>query len=107
MWGPIGQQRTARLFDGWNPAGLTPEQAATIVEEMNTDRGDKPPLDVWYRTFLQRPHGQLDLGLMFSHVAQAKELGFREIIIDANFADSITSPQAWVDVLDDLTPALG
>ena len=43
---------------------------------------------------------------MFAQIAEAKELGFREVIIDANFYEGITSPQAWLDVLDTLAPAL-
>ena len=28
------------------------------------------------------------------------------MIIDANFSEEITSPEAWLDVLDRLTPTL-
>jgi probable F420-dependent oxidoreductase len=106
LMGPLGRQRTPRLFDGWNPAGLPPDMAAEWLEPMNAARGDQPPLDLWYRTFTQRPSGTSDWVQMFAHVARAKELGFREVIIDANFSEEITSPQAWLDALERLAPAV-
>jgi probable F420-dependent oxidoreductase len=106
LMGPIGRRRTPHLFDGWNPAGLPPEMAVEWLAPMNAERQGRPPLDMWYRTFTQRPNGKPDWDLMFAHVAQAKELGFREVIIDANFSEEITSPEAWLDVLDRLTPTL-
>lgn len=108
LWGPLGLKRTARAFDGWNPAGrFTPEQAADVVAALAADRPSHlAPLEVWYRTFLQMPVGPPIPDVMFGHIEQASELGFREVIIDANFYEGISSPQAWLDVLDTLAPAL-
>ena len=108
LMGPIGRRRTPRLFDGWNPAGLPPRDGGRVAgtHERRAPGPGQAPLDLWYRTFTQRPNGKPAWDLMFAHVAQAKELGFREVIIDANFSEEITSPEAWLDVLDRLTPAL-
>lgn len=106
MWGPVGLDRTTRLFDGWNPTSLTPEQAQETVTALNSERQGRPPLDVWFRSFLQWPGGPAVADAMFAQVARSKELGFREVIIDANFFEGITSPEAWLDVLDLLAPAL-
>ena len=107
LWGPVGLRRTARAFDGWNPTRGNPSAILPVLEEMAAIRpAGMAPLDVWYRTFLQPPGGPLVADAMFAQVAEAKELGFREVIIDANFYDGIDSPQAWLDVLDLLAPAL-
>jgi len=107
LWGPVGLRRTARAFDGWNPARGDPRAVLSIRDELAAMRPEgMAPLEVWYRTFLQAPGGPPQPDTMFAHIAEAKDLGFREIIIDANFYEGITSPQAWLDVLDLLAPAL-
>lgn len=107
LWGPIGLQRTARVFDGWNPAGRTPEQVVEAMTTMAALRpGGAPPLDVWFRTFLQRPFAPPIPDVMLAEIQSARALGFREVIIDANFSETITSPEAWLSLLDDLAPTL-
>ena len=58
LWGPVGLKRTARAFDGWNPAG-------PLLARAGGGGGSAPsrpirpagtaPLEIWYRTFLQCP----------------------------------------------------
>ena len=107
LWGPVGLRRTARAFDGWNPARRSRPSMAVW-------RGWRPAADptAWRRSrsgtarSCRRPGGPPSPDMMFAQIAEAKELGFREVIIDANFSEGITSPQAWLDVLDLLAPAL-
>ena len=111
MWSPKGLERTASMFDGWNPA-LTPvPQIAETVAEMNASRAaHQDPLEVYYRVFAQAPHHSESkpdsLDKMVAATAQAAEAGFEEVIVEANFWDEIDSPQAWADLPSKCQPVL-
>ncbi len=62
------------------------------------------PLDVYYRAFAQYPHAPTPPGDVVSRLADealaARDAGFNEFIIEHNFLDTITSPDAWAAVPD-------
>jgi len=111
MWSPKGLERTAKMFDGWNPA-LTPvPQIAETVAEMNAQRTEyQSPLEVYYRVFAQAPHHSASrpdsIDKMVAATAQAAEAGFEEVILEANFWDEIDSPEAWADLPRKCLPVL-
>jgi probable F420-dependent oxidoreductase len=110
MWSPAGVRRTTRLFDGWNPAMGSPRSVVAAVEKMNAQRPPgAPPLSIWYRQFFHAPFsaGPPDLGAVVESVHQAVELGFDEVIIDANFHDAVREPGGWLVVLEELAPVAG
>ena len=106
-----GLRRTAELFDGWNPAGISVGDAARTVAEMNAQRsGDQGPLTVYLRTFVQflGPADPFDtiIERLVGEVQDATAQGFEELILEHNFWDEITSPDDWLDVPDRFLPVL-
>jgi probable F420-dependent oxidoreductase len=107
MWSEPGRERTARLFDGWNPAGLSVPRVSRWRDEMNASRPDgMPPLTVHFRCFVQSPFVNWTFERFLGQVRAARQAGFEEIIIDANFWDRISSPDDWIDALSELAPVL-
>ncbi len=108
MWSKAGLERTVRDFDGWNPAGLPADRVADMVASMNDRRSpDQGPLSVYHRAFLQGPGGPpLGVDAVVAEAAAAARHGFDQVIVDANFADEIDSPDAWVALPDRLQPVL-
>lgn len=108
MWSDRGLERTARLFDGWNPTTGSPADAAAAVAKMNASRpSDADPLSVWFRVFHQAPlSGPGDLDMVFEQTRGAAEHGFDEVIIDCSFNNEMRDPDRWLSILDDLAPAL-
>ena len=98
-----GRARTARLFDGWNPAGRPVTDVAAQLSAMQLERGpDRPPLRVFHRTFVQflgAPE-PLDATLdrLRNEAADASAAGFEEIILEHNFWDGVTSPDDWAEI---------
>jgi probable F420-dependent oxidoreductase len=105
MWSPAGFERTVRWFDAWNPAGMPVDAVASTVAEMNARRAaHQVPLEVYHRTFVQRPlmptPGDDHIDVLVDEVRNARAHGFTEVIVEHNFWDGITSPEAWCDVPD-------
>jgi len=105
MWSPAGLERTVRWFDAWNPAGLPVATAADMVRDLNARRqSDQAPLDVFHRTFVQRPVGPPPAGDplpdLIAEAREASRHGFAEIILEHNFWSELTSPEAWCEVPD-------
>jgi probable F420-dependent oxidoreductase len=106
-----GLDRTARLFDGWNPAGITVEQAVALRGQMEASRSSlQPPLRVFFRTFVQflGPAEPTDLILerLVKEAADASRAGFEELIMEHNFWDEIRSPDDWLAVPGRFLPVL-
>ncbi len=107
LWGPRGQERTPRLFDGWNPAGLTVEQSGAIMAGMNAARpAGTAPMSMWYRLFLQAPTGADRPDQLLDTCVEARAAGFEHLIVDANFWPGITSPEGWLDALELMAPVV-
>lgn len=107
MWSERGLERTARLFDGWNPTTGSPADAAATVARMNAMRPQgHQPLTVWFRVFHQAPlGGPSSVEQVLEQVRSAAAQGFDEVLIDCNFNEQMTDPDRWLSVLDDLAPA--
>lgn len=112
MWSPAGRRRTARYFDGWNPAGMSSEQVAAALPGIQELRDpDLPPLSVHHRVFTGFPGGRPGhptpgVDGVTREVGAARAAGFDEVIIDANFWDEIRGPDDWAGLADRLRPAL-
>jgi probable F420-dependent oxidoreductase len=99
---PAGLRRTARLFDGWNPAGIGVDQAVRLAAELDGTRDGLPPLRVFLRTFVQflgvaEPLEQI-LERLRGEARAAAAAGIEEYVIEHNFWDGITSPADWAAV---------
>ncbi len=102
-----GLERTVRLFDGWNPAGLAMARVLDVWGEMDRQRPpERSPLTVWPRLFVQPPGGTPDLGRLFDEVGTARAAGVTEVILDAGFWSAITEPADWLRAIEQLTPTL-
>ena len=111
MWSPAGLNRTRRLFDAWNPAGLPVDTVAEIVGGLNADRpAGMKPLDVYYRAFAQFPRAPTPEGDVAARLADeaaaAQRAGFVDFIIEHNFWDGITSPDDWAAVPQRFAPVV-
>ena len=100
---PAGRARTARLFDGWNPAGLAVADVALAAAQMNAERGPgRPPLSVYHRSFVQflGPAEPFDaiVERLAGDATAAGRAGFDELILEHNFWDGIASPDDWLAV---------
>lgn len=106
-----GIARTARLFDGWNPAGITVAEAIRIAEQMQRTRtSDQLPLSIHLRTFVQflGPPDPFDktLDRLVSEARDATAAGFADLILEHNFWDQITCPEDWLKVPQQFLPVL-
>lgn len=111
MWSPAGLDRTRRLFDGWNPAGMPVAKVAAIVEGLNADRPDGlAPLTVHHRAFAQfplapTPEGDV-VGRLTGEAAEASAAGFDDFVIEHNFWSGIADAAAWLDVPETFAPVV-
>lgn len=111
MWSPAGRRRTVAWCDGWNPAGMSVDEVRRGVAAMDAERGDRPPLRVFHRVFVQFPRGRpgkAEPGVegVTRDAARAREAGFDEVIVECNFWDELDAPARWLEVPDRLRPAL-
>jgi probable F420-dependent oxidoreductase len=106
-----GLDRTARLFDGWNPAGITVEQAVGLLRDLEILRPPgRPPLEVYLRTFVQflgpaEPTDRI-MERLVTEAHDATRAGFAELVIEHNFWDEIRSPDDWLAVPERFLPVL-
>ena len=111
-WGPIGLQRTAWAFRCLEPGGpharagswraMAWHGCRARPAEHGAARGVVPHLLSSVRLGLSDL--RRDAWPRIVQVLASSASG--EVIIDANFYEGITSPEAWLDVLDHLTPTL-
>lgn len=111
MWSDVGQDRTSRLFDGWNPAGLPAAMVAEMVAAMNAKRpAGLDPLTVYLRLFAQHPgssHVSEDpIGDMAAEAAVATAAGLDEVIIEVSYWEEVQSPDDWLEIPDRCLPVL-
>jgi probable F420-dependent oxidoreductase len=107
---PSALARTARWFDGWNPAGA-PLRAVLRGRDALAKLRDPglPPVDIWHHTFTQAPGGtgpDRTVEDLAAEVSQAAGEGFREVIVDASFSTGITRPEDWLALPAKLRPLL-
>jgi probable F420-dependent oxidoreductase len=111
LWSAAGLDRTRRLFDGWNPAGMPVEKVAAIVADLDARRPDHlPPLTVHHRAFAQFPHGPAADGGVVERLAAEAEAaagaGFDDFIIEHNFWAGVADPAGWLDVPERFAPVV-
>ena len=111
MWSPAGLERTRRMFDGWNPAGLPVEAAAATLAAMNADRPDgMAPLTMHHRSFAQFPHAPTPtddpVARLAGEAAAAAAHGFDDFILEHNFWDGIGDAERWLDVPEQFAPVV-
>ncbi|HTN81346.1 MAG TPA: TIGR03619 family F420-dependent LLM class oxidoreductase [Acidimicrobiales bacterium] len=110
MRSPAGLQRTATLFDIWNPASGSIEQLQAGVATINESRPQGlPPIEVMQRIFTEPPFvvpglARLSLAEMVDAVAAARVAGFSHVIVDTGFTTEVTSPEDWVAFPERLAP---
>jgi len=107
---PSALARTARWFDGWNPAGA-PIRAVLKARDTLAGLRDPglPPVEIWHHLFTQAPGGtgpDRTVDDLAAEVSQAASEGFREVIVDASFSTGITRPEDWADLPGRLRPLL-
>jgi probable F420-dependent oxidoreductase len=112
MWSPAGRRRTARYFDGWNPAGMSTDQVVAAMAEITALRDPAlPALTVHHRIFAEFPGGRPGhqtpgVGGVTRETEKARRAGIDEVIIDANFWGEVSSPDGWMELPDRLSPTL-
>lgn len=109
MWSRAGIERTIAHADGWNPGGLGVDQAAEALAAMNDQRGERAPLTMHFRIFMQPPVptlGPLSLESASDLVRRSADAGFDEVIVDLNLWDELSSPDAWIAAPGRLAPLL-
>ncbi|HMK10138.1 MAG TPA: TIGR03619 family F420-dependent LLM class oxidoreductase [Acidimicrobiales bacterium] len=112
MRSPAGLQRTAMLFDIWNPASGSLEQLQAGVTTINAARpAGRPPVEVMQRIFTEPPFvvpglEPLSLSEMVDAVAAARAAGFSQVIVDSGFTTEVTSPHDWIAFPERLAPLL-
>jgi probable F420-dependent oxidoreductase len=112
MRSEAGLRRTAERFDIWNPAsGALEDILATAAQLRERRPADRPPLKVYWRVYTEPPvpvRGlrALSVDELAEDVARARAAGIAQVIVDANFDHTVTTPQAWVDVPKRLAPLL-
>jgi probable F420-dependent oxidoreductase len=111
MWSAAGLERTRTRFDAWNPAGMPVAKAAAIVDALNVNRPQgMAPLEVYHRAFAQYPLQPTpptdQVERLCTEAAEAHAAGFTEFIIEHNFSDEITSPEAWMAVPERFAPVI-
>lgn len=109
MWSPAGVRRTIRWGAGWNPGGLPVSHAAEQLAAMNAERGDRPPLTMHYRIFMQPPVptlSPLTVEAAADLVRRAAAAGFEEVIIDLGLWGELDSPEAWAAAPERMAPLL-
>lgn len=106
-----GLERTAQLFDIWNPSRGSVEEVAQKARRIDALRGGRPPIEVYQRVFLEPPIADVAEsppgidGIVAAHAA-ARAAGFASLIIDGNFWREIRSPADWTALPERLATAL-
>lgn len=106
-----GLERTARLFDIWNPSRGSAAEVAATAERINAMRPGRPPIEVYHRVFLEPSVPDPDVpppgidGVARAY-ADAQQAGLDSVIVEANFWREIRSPQDWLGLPAHLARAL-
>lgn len=108
MWSKPGLQRTAKMFDLWNPGSMP---IAQVVEGLETINGMRPegkaPLNAVYRVAVESTAGKrLSIDEITQRTAQAADAGLEGVLVETNFCREITTPEAWLTMLSTLEPIL-
>ena len=108
---PAGLTRTARLFDGWNPAGIPVVDVVRLADRMTAQRPEgMPPLSIHMRTFVQflGPSEPIEetMSRLVQEAHDAAAAGFDDLILEHNFWDQVTSPDDWLSVPERFLPVL-
>jgi alkanesulfonate monooxygenase SsuD/methylene tetrahydromethanopterin reductase-like flavin-dependent oxidoreductase (luciferase family) len=112
MRSEAGLRRTAERFDIWNPAsGALEDILATAAQLRERRPADRLPLEVYWRVYTEPPvpvRGLRALSVeeLAEDVARARTAGIAQVIVDANFDHTVTTPEAWADVPKRLAPLL-
>ena len=108
MWSTAGLARTAAQFDLWNPGSLPIPTVQQMLATINAQRAPgRPPVDAIYRVAVESTAGQrMSVEEVAERIAEVREAGLEGVIIETNFCSEIHSPQAWLAMLENLTPAL-
>jgi probable F420-dependent oxidoreductase len=112
MRSEAGLRRTAERFDIWNPASGALEDILATADSLRERRpADRPPLEIYWRVYTEPPvpvRGlrALSVDELAEDVARAREAGIAQVIVDANFDHTVTTPQAWMDIPNRLAPLL-
>jgi probable F420-dependent oxidoreductase len=112
MRSEAGLRRTAERFDIWNPASGALEDILATAADLRARRPvDRPPLEVYWRVYTEPPvpvRGlrALSVDELAEDVARARTAGIAQVIVDANFDSTVTTPQAWADMPKRLAPLL-
>jgi probable F420-dependent oxidoreductase len=112
MRSEAGLERTARLFDIWNPSRGSAAEVGTELARLQAARpAGAEPLQAYLRLFLEpsvptpgvAPAGIDGVRLQLD---QARAAGLASVIIDANFWREITRPSDWAELPDRLASLL-
>lgn len=107
---PRGMARTARMFDGWNPAGFPLKVVLKRMAALNEARdAGLAPLECWHHVFTCTPGSpgpDTPVDDFVAEVVEASAAGVREMIIDASFSSEIAAPDDWLRVPEKFLPVL-
>lgn len=113
MRSQAGLRRTAEWFDIWNPSRGTAQELRDQVARIQSMRPEgMAPIRLFLRTFVQRPTDPVGVGAgqgvdgVLRDLDVALAAGAEELIVDANFADTVNSSQSWRRVPEVLLPVL-
>lgn len=108
MWSEKGLERTARLFDLWNPGSMPIAQVVDTLGRINELRApDLAPVGAIYRVALESTAGKrLTIDEVAERTAEAAAAGIEGVIVETNFCSEITSAGEWLRLLRDLAPVL-
>ncbi|MFM7536928.1 MAG: TIGR03619 family F420-dependent LLM class oxidoreductase [Acidimicrobiales bacterium] len=124
FWSEAGLRRTARLFDVWQPAGVPAatavERIGLINERAREDYG-RGPLELSLRVFVapalpgvspspgdggMRPTWRGGVDELAAQVADAKQAGCDEVVLDTSFATGLPLGSGWTQQPGFLAPLL-
>jgi probable F420-dependent oxidoreductase len=110
MRSAAGLRRTAERFDIWNPASGALEDILATAAELQERRPEgRAPLAVYWRVYTEPPVAvrglrPLSVDELAEDVARARQAGIAQVIVDANFDGTLTSPAAWARLPERLRP---
>lgn len=113
-----GWRRTARWCDVWQPYRLEPAEAMARLAEINAladSEFGRPPLEVSLRVLISpvdepgpatgHPGRWIgDPDALAERVAEARDAGCHEIVLDPSFAPGSDTIQFWDELVDRLAP---
>lgn len=108
MWSEKGLERTARLFDLWNPGSMPIAQVVDTLGKINEMRqAGRNPVQAIYRVALESTAGKrLSVDEVAQRTAEAAEAGLEGVIVETNFCSEIASADDWLKLLRGLGPVL-